>query len=194
MPHSPAIALTDFHVRVDQTTEVRPFHLADAEELYVLVHENYEHLYPWMGWVSDAGASREETRDFLRFSEKAAREQSQFNAAIVSNKRIIGGTGFPIIDWQNRLAHIGYWLDEAQTGKGYMTKAVRALTTYAFDALELNRIEIRCSTENAKSAAVAQRLGFKLEGTLRQSQLIHGRYVDDYIFAMLAADWDQASV
>ena len=183
------IALTDFHVAVDEKTEIRPFHLTDAEELYQLVHENYEHLYPWMGWVPDEGVTREGIRDFLRFSEKAVREQEQFNAAIVCDGHIIGSVGFPVIDWPNRIAHIGYWLDEDHLGTGTMTAAVSALTTYAFDALELNRVEIRCSVENHKSAAIPKRLGYKLEGTLRQSILIHGRYVDDHIFAMLSSDW-----
>jgi ribosomal-protein-serine acetyltransferase len=189
---STPIALIDFHVTVDDDTEVRPIHSADAEELYLLVRENEEHLYPWMGWVPAQGYTREDMRDFIRRSEKAAREQLQFNAAIVQRGKIIGGTGFPVIDWTNRIAQIGYWLDRSHTGHGLMTQSVRALLTYAFDALEMNRIEIRCATNNKASAAVAERLGFTREGILRQGLLIRDTYVDEYLFSMLRDEWESA--
>ncbi len=52
----------------------------------------------------------------------------------------------------------------------------------------MNRVEIRCSTENSRSAAVPERLGFKLEGTLRQAEVLHGRAHDFLIFGLLAED------
>lgn len=184
------IALLDFHVRVDEQTEVRPVHAADAEAIYQLVRENLDHLYPWMDWVPDTGYTREDARDFVRRSEKAAREQSSFNALIVRAGELIGTTGFPEIDWTNRIAHIGYWLDRDCTGRGVMTECVRALVTYAFDALEMNRIEIRCATGNEASAAVARRLGFTRDGVLRQASLLHGNYVDNAVFSMLREEWE----
>lgn len=186
------IALIDFHVSVDDDTEVRPVHAADAEELYRLVRENEEHLYPWMGWVPEDGFTREDMRDFIRRSEKAVRDQSQFNALIVQSGKIVGVTGFPLIDWSNRIAHIGYWLDRSHTGHGLMTQSVRALLTYAFDALEMNRIEIRCATNNKTSAAVAERLGFTREGALRQARLMRDTYIDEYVFSMLREEWESA--
>lgn len=186
------IALVDFHVAVDDSTDVRPVHSADAEELYLVVRANHEHLYRWMEWVPQEGSTREEIRDFVRRSEKAAREQAQFNAVIVQNGKIVGVTGFPVIDWTNRIAHVGYWLDRRHTGAGLMTRTVAAQVTYAFDALEMNRIEIRCATQNVRSAAVAQRLGFTREGTLREVLYLHGAYVDEYVFSMLRNEWESA--
>ena len=190
MPGNFAIALVDFHVIIDDRTQVRPMHLADAEEVYQLIVKNREHLYPWMAWVPDEPYTREMTRDYIRYSEKAAREQTQFDGLIERDGHIIGSIGFPIIDWRNRIAHIGYWLDLAHTGHGIMTAAVRALTRYGFEALELNRIEIRCDVENERSAAVAQRLGYKLEGRLRQAMFKRDRYVDDFVFSMLREEWE----
>jgi len=193
VPNSPAIALTDFHVRVDDETEIRPVQAQDAEDLFALVTKNHEHLYAWMHWVSQGGITRENIRDFVRRSERAAREQAQYNAVILQNGEIIGCTGFPEIDWNDRWAQIGYWLDKERTGKGVITHAVRALTTYAFEALELNRVEIRCAASNRESAAIPIRLGFVHEGTLRKMRLLHNEYVDDLVFAMLREDWEPAS-
>ena len=193
MPNSPAIALTDFHIRVDERTEIRPVHAKDAEAIFALVTKNHEHLYEWMEWVPEDGVTREDIRDFVRRSERAAKEQTQYNAVLVQDDQVIGTMGFPQIDWADRWAHIGYWLDKDHMGSGIVTNAVRALTTYAFEAMELNRVEIRCAVGNRKSAAIPVRLGFVHEGTLRKIRLLHGEYVDDLVYAMLCDDWEPAS-
>ncbi len=59
--------------------------------------------------------------------------------------------------------------------QGIIKEAVNAVTKYAFDVLRAKRVEIRCDTENVRSKKVCERLGFELEGTLRQNDLkCHG--------------------
>ncbi len=169
---------------------MRLYRESDADELYRLVRRNHAHLHPWMAWVPDDDVKREDISDFLREAKRSAAEQTAYQTAIVSGGKIIGTAGFHEIDWTNRLAHIGYWLDELYEGKGIMTAAVSALTAYGFGTLEFNRIEIRCSSENKRSAGIARRLGFTLEGTLRQAYRVRGTYTDDYVFAMLAHEWE----
>ena len=53
----------------------------------------------------------------------------------------------------------------------------------------MNRVEIRCATENVRSRAVPERLGFKLEGILRQSIWRHKRYYDLAMYGILAEEW-----
>jgi ribosomal-protein-serine acetyltransferase len=52
-----------------------------------------------------------------------------------------------------------------------------------------NRVEIPAAVENHRSRGIAERLGFAQEGTLRQAELVDGRYLDTVVYAMLAADW-----
>jgi ribosomal-protein-serine acetyltransferase len=74
-----------------------------------------------------------------------------------------------------------------------MTAAVAALVNHAFDGLQLNRLEIRTAVENARSRAVAERLGFRFEGTLRQSyRVTDERYSDDAVSSLLRSDPRQA--
>lgn len=185
--------LAALRLHAGDTLEVRALRMADADAYYDLCRRNREHLSPWMEWVPEGGVTRGEIREFLRESEKAARAQTQCNAAILENGELAGSVAFRGIDWRNRIAQIGYWLAHDRTGRGLMTRAVRALTDYGFTVLEFNRIEIRCATENRASAAVAERLGFKHEGTLRQAQRLRERYVDDHVFAMLREDWRKSS-
>ena len=63
----------------------------------------------------------------------------------------------------NKLASIGYWLDQHYQGKGIITKSCKALIHYGFTTLHLNRIEIRCGTENYKSQAIPESLHLKKE-------------------------------
>jgi ribosomal-protein-serine acetyltransferase len=94
----------------------------------------------------------------------------------------------------HRRVSLGYWLGEAYVGRGLMTRAARALCEEAFVGLGLNRVEIRAGVHNVRSRAVAQRLGFKEEGTLRQVLWLYDRGVDEVVYAMLAADWRSPQV
>lgn len=70
-----------------------------------------------------------------------------------------------------------------------MTAACQAVVDHALVELKLNRVEIRCGAENARSRAVARRLGFAEEGVARQAEWVAGRAIDLVTYAMLAADW-----
>ncbi|MBA2646504.1 MAG: GNAT family N-acetyltransferase, partial [Pyrinomonadaceae bacterium] len=93
------------------------------------------------------------------------------------------------IEWQNKLAEMGYSLGAEYQGRGIVTACMCVLIDYAFDELKLNRVELRCAAENLKSRAVAERLGFTQEGELRESWLIHGRFVGQVVYGMLASEW-----
>lgn len=63
-----------------------------------------------------------------------------------------------------RGAHIGYWIDQRYSSRGYTTRAVKLLTKFGFDALKLHRIEINLRPENEASKKVAIKAGYELEG------------------------------
>jgi ribosomal-protein-serine acetyltransferase len=67
------------------------------------------------------------------------------------------------------------------------------LVDHALSTWRLHRVEIRAAPENRRSRAIPERLGFRQEGTLREAQLVDGRYLDSVIYAVLAADWDASN-
>ncbi|HLS33281.1 MAG TPA: GNAT family N-acetyltransferase [Brevibacterium sp.] len=89
-------------------------------------------------------------------------------------------------------AGIGFWSAPAHRGTGTMTAAGRLVLDVAFTAapqgLGLARVEWRAYPGNSASAAVARRLGFAFEGTLRGSGLQRGRRVDEWVAGVLATD------
>src|SRR5581483_4259141 len=102
---------------------------------------------------------------------------------------IAGAIGLHTIDALNRATSIGYWLDEARSGRGIMTRACRAVITCAFRDYGLHRVEIRCATGNFRSCAIPRRLGFVEEGVLRQAGFLRDRWVDLRVFSALEQEW-----
>jgi len=80
---------------------------------------------------------------------------------------IIGATGYPRLDWNVPRFEIGYWCRSDRTGRGYVSEATWALARHAFESLAANRVELRMDEKNRRSWAVAERLGFRHEATLR---------------------------
>ena len=80
---------------------------------------------------------------------------------------MVGSSGLHRINWAVPKVEIGYWVRTPYAGQGYITEAVAALTDFAFTTLAAHRVEIRCDARNERSAAVARRSGFTLEGILR---------------------------
>ena len=97
------------------------------------------------------------------------------------------------IDWLNGRVELGYWIGSAHQGKGIMTDACRAVIDHLFRELRLHRIEIQCATGNARSAAIPRRLGFSLEGTRREAELVNGQFYDLLLFSLLKREWGKES-
>lgn len=162
----------------------------DAAELYAVVDENRKHLSPWMPWA--AGQDLRGTEEFIASTRAQLAAQDGFQAAVVPEGPIVGVVGFHKIDWQNRATSLGYWLAERAQGRGTMTNAVRALLDHAFGPWELHRVQIHAAPENRRSRAIPERLGFREEAVLRETERIGDRYLDNVVYGMLEDEWRAA--
>ncbi len=72
---------------------------------------------------------------------------------------------------------------------GRMSRACSALVDIAFSRLNLNRVEIWCAFENTRCRAVPEKLGFKIEGVLRQRERIYDHFVDIAAYSLLSSEW-----
>jgi ribosomal-protein-serine acetyltransferase len=70
-------------------------------------------------------------------------------------------------------------------GKGIMTECCRFVVRYGFRTLDLNRIQIPAATGNLRSRRIPERLGFKLEGILRERESLNGAFVDHAMYSLL---------
>ena len=83
---------------------------------------------------------------------------------------------------------IGYWVDEARAGRGLIAESVVVVCAFAFEQLDLHRIEICIRPENAPSLRVVEKLGFRYEGLRRRYIHINGDWRDHFCFALVAEE------
>lgn len=161
----------------------------DAAELCRVVRENLEELKLWMPWAAD-DYSVDSAREFIKGNLSEFATTGSFGTSVVLNEEIVGIISFHHLDQNNKSAHLGYWLAKSAQGRGLMTECSRVLVGYLFDEMELNRVQVNCNAGNVRSRAIPERLGFRLEGVLRQVEFFDNRYGDWAVYAMLRADWN----
>jgi ribosomal-protein-serine acetyltransferase len=157
-----------------------------AEELTRLVLNNLDRLKLWMPWADD-NYSLEMCRGFIKRSLDAYAENGRFEGIIVLDEKPIGTIGFHNYDTVNKSAHIGYWIDKQYEGKGIVLRCCNALISHLFN--DLNRVQINCNVENARSRAIPERLGFTLEGIQREAEFLHDRFGDWAVYSLLKSEW-----
>ena len=176
-------------LEVDNGLTLRLLAARDAEPLFALVEQNREHLRPWLPWV-ETSRSLATSRAFVVTAIAQLAHGNGFQAGLWHHGELAGMVGLHGIDKSRASTSIGYWLGLPYTGKGLMTRAVAAVIDRLFTGdLPLRRVEIRCAVGNTKSRAIPERLGFTLEGTLPEAELVAGRRHDLAVYAMLAPQW-----
>ncbi len=168
--------------------ELRLVEERHAPALFTAIDREREHLRQWLSWV-DATRTEDDILAFIRRSMEQFASNKGFSAAVWADGCVAGVVGMHHIDWIARKAEMGYWLAREFQGRGVATAAARALTAHALVELGLNRMEIQCAAGNTKSSAIPKRLGFTCEGTLREAQLLDGRYLDLEVYSMLRREY-----
>jgi ribosomal-protein-serine acetyltransferase len=175
-----------FRFQIDGETELRLLEERHAEELFAFTDQNREHLARWIRWP-DMVRSVEDARGLTKRRLERFADNRGFDAGIWSEGKLAGSIGFEI-NWTDHFAGIGYGLGASYQGRGLMTRACRAIVDYILNELKLNRAEIAVATDNTRSRAIPERLGFTQEGIFRQAWR-HNQYLDMVVYSMLASEW-----
>lgn len=127
--------------------------------------------------------TREDARDWIKFVKG---HDLVTHFAIELNSEAIGGIGLTIGDDIFRLtAEIGYWLGEPHWGKGIGTEAIKLVTSYGFDTLGLVRVFAGVFENNAVSARVLEKAGYRLEAVQRKSIVKNGKILDQLLYVAI---------
>jgi ribosomal-protein-serine acetyltransferase len=155
-----------------------------ASSLFQLASADRERLGEWLPWLSQM-KDVSFIVNYIKGTQLKNKAGLEYAFAILRNQEVIGRIGVYKIDSQNKIAEIGYWIGRKDEGKGIVTKCCKALLSFCFDNLKLNRLEIRCATANLRSQIIPEKLQFLKEGTLRQAEFINGKFVDLNLYALL---------
>lgn len=177
-----------FDVKIDEEVYVRQLDQQMAKPLFTLIDGQRPYLREWLPWV-DATKTWEDSLAYIESAEQQAAAGNGFHAGVFYKGEIAGCIGIHGIDNSNRKTSIGYWLGRDFQGRGIMTRSCRAVTNYVFRSLDMNRVEIRAGEGNRRSRAIPERLGFVLEGKIRQSEWLYDHFIDHMVYGMLAEDW-----
>jgi ribosomal-protein-serine acetyltransferase len=159
-----------------------------AEALFKLVDGNREYLEQWMTWPPKT-QKIEDAQDFIKACLIGLAENKELACGIEYNGEIVGVITFNKIDHELKKVIIGYWVAKVFQGRGLITKSCHAFIAYAFGTLNMMKIEIHVATQNFPSQRVCERLGFQLEGTIRNSENLHGKILDYNIYGLMKADF-----
>lgn len=88
-------------------------------------------------------------------------------------------------------AYVGYWVDEGSAGNGYVPEALVVIARFAFDDLNLHRLQIAIVPRNRPSRRVVEKLGLRCEGTAERYLEINGVWEDHLRFAITAEEWHE---
>ncbi len=138
-------------------------------------------------------ASWEEKRWFEALENRPAEERPLALDALQSDGSWIhiGSVGLHQIEAANRNAEFGIFIgDKAFWNSGYGTEATRLALQHGFETLNLNRISLQVFETNPRAIHIYEKIGFILEGKLRQRIYRSGHYIDIFIMSMLRSEWD----
>lgn len=137
------------------------------------------------------GADQDPTENSVRrfiARQPGLRARGEFLGMAVtdaSRRPFLGHVMLHTVAWRHLRAEIGYWLVPGARGRGVGRTAVSLMVEWAFAELELERVEIQTTPDNAAARALAGSLGFTEEGILAGRNLERGRRVDVVVLGRL---------
>jgi RimJ/RimL family protein N-acetyltransferase len=159
-------------------------------------------LTAFLAYRNDAEVARYQSWDSISYARGQAFVQEQrdqspgvpgtwFHFAVVlkDTGQLIGDVGLNVLVQDVRQAQIGLSFDRAFQGQGYATEAVTAVLDYAFINLDLHRVIAVVDVLNTRSSALFERVGLRREGHFLKNTWFKGRWSDEYLYALLQAEW-----
>jgi ribosomal-protein-alanine N-acetyltransferase len=161
---------------------------ADADDLF-LIHGDPERM-KWFGNdpLPDRAAALKLVDTFAGWRQMP-NPGTRWGIEVIGRQGLKGSCG--LFSWNRnwRKCTLGYELSREVEGHGYMNEALRAVISWGWSEMNLNRIEAQVHPDNASSIALLERIGFVLEGRLRQVGFWGGHFHDMYQYSLLKQEW-----
>ncbi|WP_341282614.1 GNAT family protein [Paenibacillus sp. FSL H8-0537] len=174
---------------IKQSVYLKPLELADAEAMLVLRLSNQALLQPIDPVRPDNFLTLEGQQEHISLGIQKQAEAASFPFGIMLGQQLIGRIELSnVIRGPLQNANVGYFLDRAHQGNGYVSEAVRLVTAYAFGKLGLHRLQAGVMPRNTPSIRVLERAGFRQEGLALRYLKINGVWEDHLLFALTAEE------
>lgn len=160
---------------------------ADTDAFYAI----YSNPEVMRYWSTPPLADREVAANLIKEIHEGWKRRALLKWGIArrTDDQLIGSVTLFNLDFNHRRAEIGYALGRPYWGQGYMHETLQALLAYAFEVLDLHRIEADVDPRNAASIKTLERLGFQREGYLRERWQVNGEIQDAFFYGLLRPEW-----
>ncbi|HLW01383.1 MAG TPA: GNAT family protein [Ktedonobacterales bacterium] len=169
---------------------LRPYRLEDAEALHTAIQESRAAFERWLPGLVENHQTAEQSQTFIQRAQALWAQREKFHGSLweSSSGRFLGDLSVTTIDWSIPACTLGYWLRLSASGQGYVSEAVERLSTYLLTEQHMQRVAVWCESGNQASIAVAKRLGFVYEGTLRNAHQVGDRLCDFQVYSRIPSD------
>ncbi|MDG3088450.1 GNAT family protein [Vibrio hannami] len=172
-----------FSWEVDEELELCLVEKSFASIYVELAKQNYDNLSEWLQWPR--ACSKEE--DFKAFIKQSLHDYADGKSLVCAMRykgTIVGNISFNTIDQNREMVEIGYWLAQPYQGNGIVTRCCKHLIQYAFDKLDISKVQICAADGNSASRAVCERLGMTLEGIITYHERVGDRILDHAVYGL----------
>ncbi|PEL88638.1 GNAT family N-acetyltransferase [Bacillus wiedmannii] len=169
---NPILLDVPLQIETDRLILRAPLQAGEGDIVHEAIKDSISELKQWL-LLFQSIPTVEETEILLRNAHLDFLKRESFRYLIYHKETndFIGTASLHAIDWKVSKCAIGYWINMQFGGNGYMTEVVSALINLGFQLFKFRRIEIRCERNNTKSRTIPEKLGFELEGILRNEDL-----------------------
>lgn len=159
----------------------------DAPVINKAISDSFSEISQWLPWANRIPTLEESFEHCKDAHEKYLKgEDLQLLLFEKATGALIGSSGLHRIDWSVPKFEIGYWCHSHHLGKGFITESTLRIAQFAFNDLKANRVEIKMDEKNLKSKSIPERLGFKLDGILRNDRLNNqGQLSNTLVYSVL---------
>lgn len=172
-------------LRIDEDLILKELKLGDELDLFQIIDSQRTQLGEWLPFV-ELTTSVEFTRKFV--DTYIDSEGVATTWTINFQQKCVGLVGLKEFDFDNHKTEIGYWLSADFQGRNIMYQSCMQVIQYAFEELNMNRIQLKAGKLNKKSRTLASRLGFTFEGIERQGELHSRGFIDLAVYGLLVTD------
>ncbi|MBV7699695.1 GNAT family N-acetyltransferase [Streptomyces sp. TRM70350] len=169
--------------------ELRPLEPWQAQEFAAHTARIRDRLSPWLPWADTVRDTESARRWLQEFADSQANDGPRVYGILLRGE-LVGGTLFRLFDPAIGLCELGVWLAPEAEGRGLATRAAAALADWAVTVRGMTRVQWLVDSNNARSIAVAKRLGMSYEGTMRRAMVLtDGQRNDLQVWSVLADEW-----
>jgi len=180
-------------VRHGRRVTIRTMTASDYEAWIEVRERCRDWLVPWEPRPADAPLPAEDRHSFAARCSLRERERqlgTGYGFGIFVDRQFVGELTLSSVQrGPFQSGFIGYWIDQAQAGKSYIPEAVAVTLAFAFDDLDLHRIEISIIPRNDRSLNVVKKLGIRPEGIAERFLQINGVWEDHARFGITQEEW-----